>query len=207
MKEFFEIYQYLKEYPEFDTKKIEERFRTFIEHDSGSGDGEWTVPNWIFSTDTAFNYVMLAYAPDSSLAKIKDLQVRKEKALAESKVPEDQWKKILANENPMIGDMITRLFRELNDFQYELIISGKEAIQSLLEVVRKPVDSRLLDDKERNAVKAKRECFEDAEALMGKIRNLVHTMSEANEDLGEHAKKSVFQGGLAERLAKSQEKT
>jgi len=38
---------------------------------------------------------------------------------------------------------------------------------------------------------------------MGKIKTLVNQMSAINEDLGEHAKKSVFQGGLAERLANS----
>jgi len=167
----------------------------------------WDNPPWLFNPDLAFEYVMLAYAPDSSTVKIKDFQIRKEKAMEQCKIPKDQQSKVLKNENPMIGDMITRLFRELNDFEYELIISGKEAIQTLLEVVRKPVDSRLLDDKERNAVKAKRECFEDAEALMGKIKTLVNQMSAINEDLGEHAKKSVFQGGLAERLANSVNKT
>ena len=203
MKEFFDSYLHLKQYPEFDKEKIEKRHRVWIEDDATGGMGHWDNPPWLFSPDLAFEYVMLAYAPDSSTVKIKDFQIRKEKAMEQCKIPKDQQSKVLKNENPMIGDMITRLFRELNDFEYELIISGKEAIQTLLEVVRKPVDSRLLDDKERNAVKAKRECFEDAEALMGKIKTLVNQMSAINEDLGEHAKKSVFQGGLAERLANS----
>jgi len=162
MKEFFDSYLHLKEYPEFDKEKIELRHRIWVEDDSGSGDGHWDNPPWLFNPDLAFEYVLLAYAPDSSTVKIKDFQIRKEKSMEQCKVPKTQQSKVLKNENPMIGDMITRLFRELNDFEYELIISGKEAIQTLLEVVRKPVDSRLLDDKERNAVKAKRECFEDA---------------------------------------------
>lgn len=207
MKEFFDSYLHLKQYPEFDKEKIEKRHRVWIEDDATGGMGHWDNPPWLFNPDLAFEYVMLAYAPDSSTVKIKDFQIRKEKAMEQCKIPKDQQSKVLKNENPMIGDMITRLFRELNDFEYELIISGKEAIQTLLEVVRKPVDSRLLDDKERNAVKAKRECFEDAEALMGKIKTLVNQMSAINEDLGEHAKKSVFQGGLAERLANSVNKT
>lgn len=206
MKEFFDSYAHLKDYPEFDHDKIKERFKTWNELDSESGEGEWVYPPWLFDPKLAFEYVMLAYAPDSSI-QVKDLQVKKEKAMDQSKIPQDQRKRILKNENAMVGDMITRLFRELNDFEYELIISGKEAIQSLLEVVRKPVDSRLLDDKERNAVKAKKECFVDAEFMMAKIKTLVMQMSDINEDLADHTKKSVFQGGLAERLAKTTNKT
>jgi hypothetical protein len=207
MKEFFESYAHLKEYPEFDADKIMEKYRVWVEDDSETGEGHWAEPEWMFDPKLAFEYVMLAYAPDSSLAKMKDLQVRKEKAMEQGNIPKEYAPAILRNENPMIGDMITRLFRELNDFEYELIISGKEAIQTLLEVVRKPVNSRLLDDKERNAVKAKRECFDDAEAMMGRIKSLVNQMSDINEDLGDHAKKSVFQGGLAERLAEKAKKS
>jgi len=206
MKEFFESYEHLKEYPEFDRKDIENKYKYFIEHDENSGDGEWKIPEWIFDPKSAFEYVMLAYAPDSSLANIKDLQIRKEKALNQSKIEKKYHSAILRNENPMIGDMITRLFRFLNDFEYELLISGKEAIQTLLEVVRKPIDTRLQDDKERNAVKAKRECFDDAKVLMSEIRRIFNEMNNINEDLADHAKKSVFKGGLAERLAEKSSK-
>lgn len=206
MKEFFEQYEYLKDYPEFDEEKIRDRYKRWVEHDEESGEGEFIYPEWLFDPKLAFEYVMMAYAPDSSSAKIKDLQVRKENALQQSKVPEDQWDMILRNENKMIGDMITRLFRELNDFDYELIISGKEAVQTLLEVVRKPMNAALLDDKERNAVKAKKECFEDAQDIMKRIKDLISQMKDVNEDLSQHARKSVFSGGLAERLAEKARK-
>jgi hypothetical protein len=204
MKEFFEQYEGLKQYEEFDNEAILEKYRYFEEQDAESGDGEWKTPPWIFEAKLAFEYVLLAYAPDSSLSGIKDLQTRKEKALKDSKIPSDHWKGILGNSNPMVGDMITRLFREIEDFEYELLISGKEAIQTLLEVVRKPIDTRLQDDKERNAVKAKRECFEDAEFMMGKVQAIFNRMNEINVDLAESANKSVFKGGMAERLANAQ---
>ena len=201
MKEFFESYKHLKKYPEFIDEEIRDKYKVWIESDQNSGDGYWAELPWLFNTDIAFEYVMLTYAPDSGI-NFKDFQIKKQRALEQSKVPKSQWGSILKNENPMIGDMITRLFRELNDFEYELIISGKEAIQSLLEVVRKPVDSRLLDDKERNAVKAKRECFDDARALMIAIKSIVSDMDKINVDLGDYTKNSVFKGGIAERLAK-----
>jgi hypothetical protein len=144
---------------------------------------------------------MLAYAPDSSLVKIKDHSIRKEKAIKESKIPKEQRVKVLRNENPMIGDMVTRLFREINDLDYELLISGKEAIVTLLEVVRKPIDTNLQDDKERNAVKAKRECFEDAQVLLKEIRKIHNQMHDISPDMAEHVGNLVFRGGTAERLA------
>lgn len=207
MKEFFASYKHLKEYPEFSFHKIQEKYAEQVEIDSQSGETETRIPEWIFDVKIAFEYVMLAYAPDSSLANIKDLRARKEQALVIAKVPKEQWDKILKNENFMIGDMLTRLFRHLNDIDYELLISGKEAIETLLEVVRKPVNSRLLDEKERMAVKAKRECFEDAQILMKEIRRIYNQMHEISSDMAEHVNVSVFKGGLAEKLAgKAQKK-
>ena len=201
MKEFFEAYEYLKQYPEFDREAIEAKYTERVEIDSVSGETEDRIPLWIFDTDKAFEYVMLVYAPDSSLAVMKDLLPRKEKALREAKIPKGQWEKILKNENFMIGDMITRLFRHLNDFDYELLISAKEAVETLLEVVRKPIDTRLQDDKERNAIKSKKECFDDARYLMGEIRKLYNQMNEIEPDVADHVNRSVFKGGLAEKLA------
>jgi hypothetical protein len=200
MKEFFEAYIHLKQYPEFDRDAIVKKY-TIQGEENEAGEPMEMLPEFVFDTDAAFEYVMLAYAPDSSLAGVKDQRVKKEKALQQSRVPKDEHSRILKNENPMVGDMITRLFRHLNDIDYELLISGKEAIETLLEVVRKPIDTRLQDDKERNAVKAKRECFEDAQALLREIRKIYNQMHEIESDMADHVNKSVFQGGLAERLA------
>jgi len=206
MKEFFETYEHLKQYPEFDLEEIQDKYKTWEE--SGSdGDGEWIYPPWIFDPKLAFEYVMLAYAPDSSLVNIKDQTVRKQTAMKDSKIPKEHQKKILSNEHPMIGDMITRLFTHVNDLDYELLISGKEAIVSLLEVVRKPVDGRLLDDKERNAIKAKKECFEDAQFLLKEVRSIWNTMHEINPDMAEYVKEGVFKGGKAESFSKKKRKS
>lgn len=206
MKEFFENYEHLKQYPEFNLEKIQNKYKYEVEMDSQSGETEERIPEWIFDPELAFEYVMLAYAPDSSLVKIKDQAVRKEKAIDESHIPKNQIAKVLHNENPMVGDMLTRLFRYINDLDYELLISGKEAVETLLEVVRKPIDTRLQDDKERNAVKAKRECFEDAQLLLKEIRKIYNQMNDIDSDLGDHVKKQVFRGGHAERLAEKAKK-
>ena len=206
MKEFFDAYEHLKQYPEFDLDTIQEKYKTWDES-GANGDGEWVYPPWLFDPVLAFEYVMLAYAPDSSLVKIKDQAVRKENAMKESKVPVEFRKKILNNEHPMIGDMITRLFRHINDLDYELLISGKEAIVTLLEVVRKPIDSRLLDDKERNAVKAKGECFADAQVLLKEVRKIWNEMHEINPDMAEHVHSSVFKAGKAEGFAQKKRKS
>jgi CHASE3 domain sensor protein len=97
--------------------------------------------------------------------------------------------------------MATRIFREISDFEYELLMSAKEAIETLLEVVRKPISTYLQDDKERNAVKAKRECFDDAKYLMTEVKQMLNAVREDNPDVAEHVNQSAFKGGLAERFA------
>ena len=159
-------------------------------------------PNFTFDTKVAFGYLILTYGPDSEFSNVKDMIERKELALRKAKVPKQFHKKILSNENPMIADMLTRFFRVYEDFDYELLISAKEAIITLLEVVRKPVDSQLLDDKERNAIKAKRECFDDSKYLISEIRVMLKDLGEMSEDAAEAVKKSVFKGGFAEKMAR-----
>jgi hypothetical protein len=193
-------YTSLLKYPEFDYTSIMEK-HTQTAGENEVGEPMVVEPNFVFDTKVAFSYLILVYSPDSEFSNIKDMKERKEFALKKAKVPKKFHTKILSNENPMIGDMLTRFFREYEDFDYELLISAKEALITLLEVVRKPIDSRLLDDKERNAVKAKRECFEDARYIMGEIRKMLNDLGEMSEDAAEAVKKSVFTGGFAEKMA------
>lgn len=195
-----ENYKDILKYPEFDYATIIEKWTI---EDGRNESGELVViePNFVFDVQVALDYVLFTYAPDSPYASIKDLKERKEAALKQTRVPKKFHKKILSNENPMIGDMLTRFFRVYEDFDYELLISGKEALITLLEVVRKPIDSWLLDDKERNAVKAKRECFDDAKYLMSEMRKMISDLRDKSEDAADSVKSSVFKGGFAEKLA------
>lgn len=193
-------YTELLKYPEFNIDAIREK-HTVAVGENEAGEPMTREPDFTFDTKVAFGYLILTYGPDSEFSGIKDMSERKELALKKAKVPKAFHKKILTNENPMIGDMLTRFFRVYEDFDYELLISGKEALITLLEVVRKPIDSRLLDDKERNAVKAKRECFDDAKYIMKELRMMLKDLSEMSEDAAEAVKKSVFKGGFAEKMA------
>jgi len=196
-------YNDLLKYPEFDSALVTKKY-TVDAGENEAGEPMLVYPDFVFDTKAAFKYLILVYTPDSDLASIKDLRERKELAAVQSNIPEKHINKVISNENPMIGDMLTRFFREYEDFDYELLISGKEALITLLEVVRKPMDARLLDDKERNAVKAKRECFDDAKYIMTEIKKMLSDLGSKSVDAERHVKSSVFgTGGFAEHLADS----
>jgi len=83
-----------------------------------------------------------------------------------------------------------------------LIESGKRAFDLLLEEVEKPIDPDLQDDKARNAMKAKKECFMDAQEILttiNKIENQVDS-EDVKENLSEEEKS--FQAGFSEKYAK-----
>ena len=194
-------YDDLLKYPEFNESEVTEKYTIEIGNNE-VGEPTYQHPDFVFDTEIGFNYLILVYAPDSDYASIKDLRERKEYVAKKVKIPKGQVKRVIDNENPMIGDMLTRFFRVYEDFNYELLISAKEALITLLEVVRKPIDSQLLDDKERNAIKAKRECFDDSKYLISEIRLMLNELSGKSPDAGEIVNKSVFKGGFAETLAK-----
>ena len=200
MSDWTKDYRDLMNYPEFDYDKIVEK-HTIDAGTNEAGEPVTIEPDFVFDVECAYMYIVFAYAPNSPYASIKDLKERKQLSLKQSGIPKKFHDKIISNENPMIGDMLTRFFRVYEDFDYELLISGKEALITLLEVVRKPIDSRLLDDKERNAVKAKRECFDDAKYLMSEMKKMLSDLGEKSEDAKDAVKSSVFKGGFAEKLA------
>ena len=54
----------------------------------------------------------------------------------------------------------------------KLINAGKEAFELLLAEVKKPLDPELQDDRARNAMKAKKECFMDAKEIITEVEKL-----------------------------------
>jgi hypothetical protein len=203
MKEFFDKYEHLLSYSEFIDEKIVDKYRYWKVLDETSGNGEWKIPEWVFEASIAAKYAMLVYLPDSPVSDIKDLDERKARAAEMAGIKK---KYLPLTGNLMIGDMATRIFREVNDFDYELLISAKEAVEILMEVVRKPVDTRMQDDKERNAVKAKKECYEDAKYMLSEIKKLYAQLREESVDVAQHVNRSVFKGGLIEKLAEKSKK-
>lgn len=72
----------------------------------------------------------------------------------------------------------------------------------MLEEVEKPIDPELQDDKARNAMKAKKECFMDAQEILTTIHKIESQVGEekAEETLSEGEK--AFQAGFSEKYAK-----
>ena len=206
-EELYAKYSYLKTYPEFDNKAIEKKYTKFERLDNVAGGGENIFPPFVFNADSAFKYIILMYSNDSPLALISDINIRKSHAMETAKVPVNMRDTILQNENPMIADMITRFFRVLNGFDFELLESAREAVSILLDVVRTPINKELEDDKARNAVKAKRECFEDAQFLIKAIKSLQKELLDISPDVSENVTKSAFKVGMAEILTGRQRKS
>tara|TARA_R100000781_G_C4039118_1_gene113353 strand:+ start:126 stop:419 length:294 start_codon:yes stop_codon:yes gene_type:complete len=81
----------------------------------------------------------------------------------------------------------------------ELIDSSKEAVSILIDDIKKPLDIDLSDEKRRNAIKAKKECFVDAQEIIIGISKLEAQLSNSEAELREE---KDFESGLAEKFAK-----
>jgi|TARA_R100000329_G_C7472624_1_gene166475 hypothetical protein len=81
----------------------------------------------------------------------------------------------------------------------ELIDSSKEAVSILIDDIKKPLDIDLSDEKRRNAIKAKKECFVDAQEIIIGISKLEAQLSNSEAELREERD---FESGLAEKFAK-----
>tara|TARA_R100000773_G_C4217558_1_gene116039 strand:+ start:1041 stop:1334 length:294 start_codon:yes stop_codon:yes gene_type:complete len=84
-----------------------------------------------------------------------------------------------------------------------LIDSGNKAFDLLLEEVKKPIDPDLQDDKARNAMKAKKECFMDAQDILmaiNKIQNQIKEGESIEDDMDLEEKS--FKAGFSEKYAK-----
>ena len=65
--------------------------------------------------------------------------------------------------------------KELNLYQLkmlELVDAGKKAFDLLVKEVERPIDDELQDDRARNAMKAKKECFMDAQEIMKEVQKI-----------------------------------
>ena len=84
----------------------------------------------------------------------------------------------------------------------DLIESGKQAFDLLLEEVKKPIDPELQDDKARNAMKAKKECFMDAQEILVSINKIEKQIEGEDTDQDIDKDENSFQAGFSEKYAK-----
>jgi|TARA_Y100001938_G_C7980662_1_gene374209 anthranilate/para-aminobenzoate synthase component I len=92
---------------------------------------------------------------------------------------------------------------DVNKKLQSLIDSGNKAFDLLLEEVKKPIDPDLQDDKARNAMKAKKECFMDAQDILmaiNKIQNQIKEGESIEDDMDLEEKS--FKAGFSEKYAK-----
>ena len=78
------------------------------------------------------------------------------------------------------------------------IEASKGAVDLLIEEISKPLIEED-DSKRRQAIKAKRECFEDCQEILLGIKNLEDRIKEGENLIEE---KKDFKGSFAERYAK-----
>jgi hypothetical protein len=83
----------------------------------------------------------------------------------------------------------------------ELINAGKGAIDILIEEIQKPLDAELSDEKRRNAIKAKKECFIDCQDILLSIKEL-EVKIYGSEDSDILKRKTDFEASFAEKKAK-----
>ena len=83
-----------------------------------------------------------------------------------------------------------------------LIESGKRAFDLLLEEVEKPIDPELQDDKARNAMKAKKECFMDAQEILTTIHKIESQVNQEQPEETLTEEEKAFQAGFSEKYAK-----
>ena len=83
----------------------------------------------------------------------------------------------------------------------KLIQSGNKAFELLLEEVKRPIDPDLPDDKSRNAMKAKKECFMDAQEILMAIHKIENQINGKDENIIEEDPNS-FKAGFSEKFAK-----
>jgi|TARA_R110000744_G_C19135409_1_gene537541 hypothetical protein len=87
----------------------------------------------------------------------------------------------------------------------ELVEAGKKAFDLLVKEVERPIDEELQDDRARNAMKAKKECFMDAKEIMSEVQKLEAQLRGEEEEIliTQEVKDSVYTGGYAEQFAKN----
>ena len=89
----------------------------------------------------------------------------------------------------------------------ELVEAGKKAFDLLVKEVERPVDEELQDDRARNAMKAKKECFMDAREIMAEVQKLEAQLNgedlEKSQDISPTEDSSAYSGGYAEKFAKN----
>lgn len=106
------------------------------------------------------------------------------------------------NKSRTLSKIISDILHITANRQFELYVSALEAATILLEIVRRPIDDNLDDEKWLNALKAKKQGFNDAKELLASADEIGEKMLGAKEvDLEVHIDDNIFKKGQMELLA------
>ena len=131
------------------------------------------------------------------------LNERKDAVMLDLKIGNKSDTEILRfNKSKTLSKLVTDILHITANRQFELYVSALEASTILLDVVRRPIDDTLEDEKWLSALKAKKQGFNDAKELLASADEIAEKMIGAKEvDLDEHINDSVFKKGQMEVLA------
>jgi len=87
----------------------------------------------------------------------------------------------------------------------ELVDAGLEAYDLLVEEIRKPIADDLQDDRARNAMKAKRECFADARDILKQITE-IEAQLDGRQVVTTTKEENPFAASFAEQFAEKNKK-
>jgi hypothetical protein len=155
------------------------------------------------SLSTLIDYLLDVYVKSEdyehgiTLSHKKDLAIHKH-------IPKTKDRDILLfNKSEIVSSIVTAILLANFDREFELYISALEAATILLEVVRRPIDDKLENEKWYNALKAKKQGFNDARELILSASKIAEDITGAKDtDIEAHIDDTVFTSGAAERLAK-----
>lgn len=131
------------------------------------------------------------------------LNERKDAVMLELKIGNKSDMEILKfNKSKTLSRLVTDILHITANRQFELYVSALEAATILLDVVRRPIDDTLEDEKWLAALKAKKQGFNDAKELLSSANEIAEKIVGASEpDLEEHVDDNVFKKGQMETLA------
>jgi hypothetical protein len=149
------------------------------------------------------DYVLSVYLKDGEQAEELSLSKRKEFAIDKYDIKKQDIDLLTNNKSEFISNIITDVMKDKLDRQWEMYISALEASTILLEVVRRPVDDELKDDKWLSALRAKKEGLKDSRELLKIAADIAEDMTGIKDsDMEEHVDTTVFKSGVAEKFAR-----
>ncbi len=170
-------------------------------------DVEPSGEGFTISIEKIVDYTIMVYIRDDAYQDVT-LNQKKEAAFIKVGIQKESDQRLLMlNKSNIVSRVVTTILHATANREFELYVSALEASTILLDVVRRPIDDTLDDEKWLSALRAKKQGFNDARELLSSANEIAEKMLGAKEtDLDEHVEETIFKEGFSERLAKKANK-